>query len=568
MNYQAELDKLNENQREAVLDDSAACIVNANVGSGKTTVLISKIIYLHYAKAVPYEKMVVLTFTNKAANEIKERLLTLEENLEVESLKYFGTFHSVALYFLKECLPVDTLGYTKEFQVIEPEEELELAQRLITEHKLKIKYKNRLRKRLETESVPRYQDDLPLLREKLKAEKVREDVMSFSDLLTSAVTLLSRDNSDKSVKNTSEKLEWIIIDEVQDSDNQQLEFIHMLKDNHTRLFAVGDPNQVIYSWRGSAFNVFYNLKARYDARELTLPINYRSSISILEAARYFLQNGRELTASRGQGQKIMIKEHYDPFSEAIYLADKVSELHAQGVEYKEIGIFYRLQNQSEILEQVFLNNEIPCEVPKKKAPVIYGVDYQPEALEAECDTVKLMTLHASKGLEFSYVFIIGVNNGLIPLAGNRYEGEEEERRLFFVGMTRAKDYLELSFYTNPVTPGTFPGPGRFLQMIPDELKQDEGKKQEKIDLHELKKMVLAERQNKSEPQKTEQESLGKEKIEQKKTVQQIEHAKYGIGTVVEEDDVMITVEFPGYGSKEFMKGFCDLKWFSITPVEK
>lgn len=97
-----ELDRLNPYQKEAVLDESPACIVNANVGSGKTTVLISKVQYLHHVKKVNYEEMTVLTFTNKAADEIKSRLLAAEPELPVEKLRGFGTFHSTALYYLRE----------------------------------------------------------------------------------------------------------------------------------------------------------------------------------------------------------------------------------------------------------------------------------------------------------------------------------------------------------------------------------------------------------------------------------------------------------------------------------
>ena len=168
LNFEKELDRLNPYQREAVLDESPACVVNANVGSGKTTVLIAKIQYLHHIKGVGYEDMTVLTFTNKAADEIKSRLLAAEPDLPADKLRGFGTFHSTALYYLREFLPVENLGYTKEFLVIDPEEELELAYDLIRQYKLKIKYKNRLKKRLESamavreeeKRVSKYQDDI------------------------------------------------------------------------------------------------------------------------------------------------------------------------------------------------------------------------------------------------------------------------------------------------------------------------------------------------------------------------------------------------------------------------
>ena len=166
-NYTQQLQRLNEYQKAAVFDESSACLVNANVGSGKTTVLITKVMYLHYEKQIPYEQMVVLTFTNKAADEIKERLYALEPEITEEQLWGFGTFHSVCLTMLKKMLPVENLGYTKEFMVLDPDEELEMAEQLILTYQLKIKYKNRLKKRLEQKNS-KYQDDIEKLKVLLK----------------------------------------------------------------------------------------------------------------------------------------------------------------------------------------------------------------------------------------------------------------------------------------------------------------------------------------------------------------------------------------------------------------
>lgn len=185
-------------------------------GSGKTTVLTVKIRYLHESADISYRDMVVLTFTNKAANEIKERLAASEEASNLPDMRYFGTFHSVALQLLREILPVGQLGYTADFQVMDPEEELDLALELIRERKLQIKYKNRLKKRLEQETAgspgrnsSRIQDDMPLLQEALKEEKKKRDRMSFSDLLF---------NTEQLLEGTEWKPQWVIIDEVQDCD--------------------------------------------------------------------------------------------------------------------------------------------------------------------------------------------------------------------------------------------------------------------------------------------------------------------------------------------------------------
>lgn len=713
-NYTQQLQRLNEYQKAAVFDESNACLVNANVGSGKTTVLITKVMYLHYEKQIPYEQMVVLTFTNKAEDEIKERLYALEPEITEEQLWGFGTFHSVCLTMLKKMLPVENLGYTKEFMVMDPDEELGMAEQLILTYQLKIKYKNRLKKRLEQKNS-KYQDDIEKLKALLKEEKRRQDKMTFDELLENTCNLV------KMSEQKMDDISWIIVDEVQDSDEKQLELIDCLKKPQTCFFAVGDPNQVIYSWRGSAFHIFYQLKTKYQATELTLPVNYRSSSEILAVARCFMQQGGTLQGGRESGDKIQIRNMYDPFQEADYLAGRIRELHASGLPYREMAIFYRLQNQSEIFEHVFEKEGIPFEVSLKKTvkdiPVLdwlirvlrfsvnpkdknsgivaladkryglgmsvkeaektinilsetrktqieilksenaksgsdicekmlefskvyaskqvalpedlwnyfsledylhpttasyvedrtcvmdflermtiyqkeqqknvvegfseflnmaslYGTNILKKEIHNENDTVKLMTLHASKGLEFSHVFITGVNYGLIPLQTKSFEEEEEEQRLFFVGITRAKEHLELSYYTSPGQYRAAPGPSRYLRMIPGNLIEGQEKDRESSATHlqDLKRQILAERAEHIELQEagkisggknpsantgTKNISVGNEAVTTQK--RRVRHPKYGTGSVVREDDMMITVDFDDYGEKELMKMFGGLE---------
>lgn len=716
-NYTQQLQRLNEYQKAAVFDESNACLVNANVGSGKTTVLITKVMYLHYEKQIPYEQMVVLTFTNKAADEIKERLYALEPEITEEQLWGFGTFHSVCLTMLKKMLPVENLGYTKEFMVMDPDEELGMAEQLILTYQLKIKYKNRLKKRLEQKNS-KYQDDIEKLKALLKEEKRRQDKMTFDELLENTCNLV------KMSEQKMDDISWIIVDEVQDSDEKQLELIDCLKKPQTCFFAVGDPNQVIYSWRGSAFHIFYQLKTKYQATELTLPVNYRSSSEILAVARCFMQQGGTLQGGRESGDKIHIGNMYDPFQEADYLAGRIRDLHVSGLPYREMAIFYRLQNQSEIFEHVFEKEGIPFEVSLKKTvkdiPVLdwlirvlrfsvnpkdkssgiavladkkygdgmsvkeaektinilsetrktqieilksenaksgsdicekmlefskvyaskqvalpedlwnyfslenhlhpttasyvedrtcvmdflermttyqkeqqknvvegfseflnmaslYGTNILKKEIHNENDTVKLMTLHASKGLEFSHVFITGVNYGLIPLQTKSFEEEEEEQRLFFVGITRAKEHLELSYYTSPGQYRAAPEPSRYLRMIPGNLIEGQEKDRESSATHlqDLKRQILAERAEHIELQEagkisggknpsantgTKNISVGNEAVTTQK--RRVRHPKYGTGSVVREDDMMITVDFDDYGEKELMKMFGGLEELS------
>lgn len=797
--------KLNEYQRAAVEDLSPACMVKANVGSGKTTVLVSKVQFLHEVQQVPYENMVVLTFTNKAANEIQERLGIAGTPEHVQSEGNFGTFHSVAMNLLKgrlaellekkeemesgmDLVSGSDIGWNREFSVIDPDEELELAEELISEYGLKIKYKNRLKKRLEEEADAffqghrnsRYQDDLYRLFPLLIEEKKRQNKMSFSDLIRVCTELLQKMKEQEPVQGANWPA-WILVDEVQDSDRQQMEFLLAMKKEETKFFAVGDPNQVIYSWRGGTETMFYEMKHQFQARELSMPVNYRSSAEILEAASRFMQNGGALTGSRSTGDKITVRNHYDPFQEAVYLAGRVKELHAAGFSYREMAVFYRKQNQSEVIEKVFVREEIPFSVSLRKnvkdipvldwiirvlkfscneedvfsgesalmdkvygegktkkaakkiveerrfavstlydrmcgyktifnkenvdnsfrnremdsvneqislfeqvslfdqmvmkedflieqkagrsankdidnkeektrkyseeedrwyryfsldeylhptsssykedremvhwlferifdgckkngwslykatseylkSAALYGV--QVSEKEEGRDAVRLMTLHASKGLEFSHVFLIGVNQGMIPLPGKTPEAEEEERRLFFVGMTRAKDSLELSYYTNPGQPGVLGGPGWYLKMLPGHLldwPENRGEEEKRNHLQSLRRAVEEKRKNvqgeEKDPmvlEKNSYEQQPEEKTEDLETplgfrreeaveVKQIDsqealmeekrqarHPKYGTGTVVSEDEMMVEVEFENYGKKQFVKAFSGL----------
>ena len=572
--------ELNDYQKTAVLDEHNACLVRANVGSGKTTVLIEKIRYLHQQKKIPLENMIVLTFTNKAANEIRERLKiqNIEEN---PSSLFYGTFHGIALKLLQEVLPLEELGYTKDFQVCLPEEELELANQLIHQHTLRIKYKNRLRKRLDhkyrsaTSRQPEYQDDFPKLVTLLTEEKRKQNKMSYEDLLQCATKLL-KDHPQQLLQ-----LKWIIIDEVQDCDELQFELIRKLKRPEVGLFAVGDPNQVIYSWRGTGPNMFFLIKHRFGAKELTLPVNYRSDEVILEAANRFLQFGGKIEGSGERGEKILVRNHYDSFIEAEYLTERIRELHEQGLPYREIAVFYRVQKQAEILEKVFERVELPYVLPAKqkededpvperphmireyvaegKLNVVSGEHMMEKAADTERqteeeDAVHLMTLHASKGLEFDYVFIIGMNQGLIPLRCKSIEQEEEERRLFFVGLTRARKNLELSYYTNPTIPGTYETPSNYLRMLPEELldwEEKPGSESRKANLQKLRKdtrELIREKKQEEEEQK-----------ETRKPERKGRHPKYGEGEIISEDEMMIELEFPGYGKKQFLKAFGEVE---------
>ena len=675
------LNNLNEYQMQAVTDNSPACLVNANVGSGKTTVLIAKVFYLYEQKKIPLENMVVLTFTNKAANEIKARIRAANNTLTDDQMPYFGTFHSVALKMLKTILPIQDLGYTADFSVIDPDEEADLARQIALENALNIKYIQKLPSRIEKAlqgqelyGTMRTRDDILRLIEILKAEKRQQNKLDFNDLIESAISLLP---------SVSFRPQWIIIDEFQDSDERQLQFIKAMQGPSTQLFAVGDPNQVIYTWRGSKKDLFTIFQQEYQATVLSLPVNYRSSSNILDVAKCFIGNSDELSGVRECGNKIVVKNHYDAFNEAQYLAEQVQIIISNGDHYDDIAILYRMQSQSRLIEDTFRNEGIPFSVSLRKtvkdipvlgwllrvlrfcvnpqdtdsavlalsdsrygerlseiqarntvyngdekssalyenmcnfsmmsdmfttiddiityldidklivptsvsfakdkafvtsffshikeyadenslslydglkeyidSAVLYGLDFLKDDNAAPDNCVKLMTLHAAKGLEFKYVYIIGVNQGVIPMRSYTPEEEEEERRLFFVGITRAKDYLELSYYTSPGIPSALPSPSYYLSMIPAHLtdRQDRNSNGTQT-LQQLRHAVIQSRES-------DQASLTNVSQANTPKVCKARHPKYGEGTVINENEDVIVVSFAGYGEKEFMKMFGEVE---------
>lgn len=280
--------------------------------------------------------------------------------------------------------------------------------------------------------------------------------------------------------------------------------------------------------------MFFHIKHQFEAIELSLPINYRSSEVILEAANRFMQFGGKIEGNSKKGNKILVKNHYDPFIEAEYLVERIGNLHKQGLDYGEIAVFYRVQKQADILQKVFERSEIPFSFTNTGK---------------EEGVLSFMTLHASKGLEFDYVFMIGLNQGLVPLRCSNMEQEEEEMRLFFVGLTRARDNLELSYYTNPTIPGVFETPSRYLQRLPEHLLEWEekpGSDARKQNLQKLRRQVGATIKEQAAPKEEPEVRKGR-------------HPKYGEGIILSEDDMMIELEFPGYGRKQFMKAFGEVE---------
>jgi len=362
--------RLNNYQRHAVFYPAQHVLLSAMVGSGKTTVLIAKLFYLHFIEKVPFDRMVVLTFTNKAAREIKERIASFlgEVNPAInEQLRYLGTFHGVARQLLQEHPALGKLGFKAGFLILDEQEKQEFLERLIAKENLTIKYQNQLAKRWrkyrqEDELLMgnmKSEDDFVRLVELAEDEKRLNNTMDFDDLINLCNQLLKEE--------VPSAPEWIIVDEFQDCSEDQLQLIENLRTENTKLFVVGDQNQSIYGWRGSKENLFQEVQAQWNAVRMELPQNYRSTESILSAAGNLLyQHEGALVATRQSGTPIELVRHFDDQQEAFYLREQMLSIQNQGESLDSVAILFRTHQQVKIVETVFEQANIPFQLVARK----------------------------------------------------------------------------------------------------------------------------------------------------------------------------------------------------------
>ena len=350
----ASLHRLDPWQQAAVLDDSAALLVRAQVGSGKTAVLSHKVLYLLACGGVPLQQMAVVTFTNKAAAELRLRLLSLQPGLSHQELQQVGTFHGLARHLLAHRLPLHQLGLRPGFAIVDEAGNEQLLRELIRSHKLTIKHPAKLLARLSKlrrsggvkHGQMREEDDLVTLHELAVQARRQRNVVDFDDLLDGATALLLAAPLDP-------PLQWLLVDEAQDCEPRELALLDALCGPQTRRFAVGDPLQSIYAWRGSAATTLTELADRWQAQVVQLPQNYRSTQTILDAARAVL--GRQpdaagpLVAVRGAGQPICVLRHHNTQLEGLFLAEHMRAGVAAGGRLGDWGVLVRTRRQAETL---------------------------------------------------------------------------------------------------------------------------------------------------------------------------------------------------------------------------
>ena len=484
------LQRLDAGQLAAVFADEPAALVRAPVGSGKTTVLVHRLLYLHLCRGIPLHRIALLTFTHRAAAELRERIVAvLDTDVPSDALWLTGTFHGVARTLLRRVLSITQLGYRPDFAILDEEATDALLAELITSHRLRVGRRQSLRQRLRALGPADHQPiDLSRLAVLFAEAKRERNVLDFNDLIEHAVTLLPQALAATGEGGPDWSPQAVLVDEMQDCEERDLALLRALRGPMTQFFAVGDPYQAIYGFRGGAPQIFARAETDFACRAYALPCNYRSTRTIVQGARAVLglqpaAGGAPggLRAVRGDGERIVVRRHHDPVAEAIYLAERIARLLSAGVLAREIAVLFRLRAQAAPLREALQARGLPCiehhESPatsdERAAAGSDPLTDEPTSAAAPplADAVRLSTLHAAKGLEWRYVFLSGINQGLLPLGRGFHldvAHDAEERRLLFVGITRAKDCVEISYHARPHEPRAVGEPSDFLSALPAE----------------------------------------------------------------------------------------------------
>lgn len=487
---------LDEFQKNAVESLDSQLLIIAGPGSGKTTVLTRRISHMITEKNIKPENCLAITFTKRAAQEMRERLYKLL-NTKSELIN-IHTFHSLCFSILKE--NYEKAGLKEGFRVITDKE-----------------------------------------KELYKDKELPENVLEFDDLITLTVKLFE-ENPDIT-KSYQEHFEYISVDEYQDIDENQYKLIKFLCPQNGSICAIGDPNQAIYGFRGGDAKFFNNFTQDYtNAKIINLKNNYRSTGNIVEASNQMINSYNIVSQYDKPHEKITIHTAPTDKAEAEFVVSTIENLigghsffsldsdrslgQEQDYSFSDFAVLYRTSSQAELLIEAFersgmpyanYSNDLLCD--KKPIhnllnsltddePIIdqienyefsqeiedYILNYlkelaanhtgknefihevsmlkESDTFDKRADRIALMTLHSSKGLEFNCVFIVGLEDGILPLYRAKELSEiEEERRLLYVGMTRAEKRLFLSHAIKRKWLGTYRNLeiSPFLKQIKDDL---------------------------------------------------------------------------------------------------
>ena len=365
---------MNENQLKAILKTQGAVMVIAGAGSGKTRVLTNRIAYLIAKKNVLESNILAITFTNKAAKEMKERIYSLVG--ETSKYIWINTFHSMCVRILRQ--HIDLLGYNKNFTILDTSEQKSIIKNIVKELNLsedsyqpntilKIisNSKNSMISVNEMKAQARFgfMKNVAEIYEYYQKYLKKNSVLDFDDLMLKTIVLFEKHPEVLAIYQN--KFEYIHVDEYQDTNVIQYKLIKMLSEVHKNICVVGDDDQSIYSWRGACSDNIINFEKDYeDVEVIFLDQNYRSNSTILDAANAVIKNNtyrkdKALWSENKGGDKITVYAATNDKDETDDIAKKILDLKTQGIDYKDIAILYRANYLSRSMENSCMAFGIP-----------------------------------------------------------------------------------------------------------------------------------------------------------------------------------------------------------------
>lgn len=591
------LNELNSDQQKAVKATEGPILILAGAGSGKTRVLTYKVAYLIQEKQVDPTSILMVTFTNKAAGEMKERIAKLLGKKSKSDMPFAGTFHSFCANILRK--KGQAIGIPINFTIYDSQDQLDVVKDVMKEANISTKEtnphaalttiseaKNQLITALEYPQYARgyFQETVARIYLLYQKKLIENSALDFDDLLMKTVELFGKHPDILGAY--QEQYRYILIDEYQDTNHAQYMITKQLAKRYRNITVVGDASQSIYRFRGADFTNITNFKRDYpEAKEFHLEQNYRSTQTILDAATNVISKNKshpilKLWTDKTGGDAITLYEARTEHDEALFLVTTILQSHRP---FTDFAVLYRTNAQSRTIEEACIHAGVPYILvggtrfyerkeikdvlaylkllsnPKDSVSYkrieklgkgrlskfltfagavandtklvrdttlqlmdevldkteylsLYDANVEEEAsrlenikelrsvaaeypniqefleivalLEEEYkpkkstggekrNAVTLMTLHAAKGLEFPIVFIVGMEEGLFPHSRSLMDREEleEERRLCYVGVTRAKEHLYLTYANRRLFFGTRTQNmiSRFIADIPEEL---------------------------------------------------------------------------------------------------
>ena len=370
---------LNDKQYEAVINTEGPCLVIAGAGSGKTKVLTHKIAYLMQEKNVAPWNILAITFTNKAANEMKERVATLVGE-QAKDL-WMGTFHSICVKILRS--HIEKIGFTSSFIIFDTSDqrtmikrcvkELDLDDKMFTDRSVQSEISNAKNEMLEPDQYEARakgdfrREKIALIYEKYQKNLKENNAIDFDDIINFTIKILKENPEIKEYY--SNKFRYVLVDEYQDTNKAQFTLVKLFAENNGNITVVGDNDQGIYSFRGADISNILNFERDFkNSKIIKLEQNYRCTGNILKIANSVIKNNetkyeKKLWTENEVGNLPKIYSADNEYDEGNYIVEQIEHLRrTEGLNYSDFAVLYRMNTQSRAIEQILSREGIPYKV--------------------------------------------------------------------------------------------------------------------------------------------------------------------------------------------------------------